>query len=104
MQSQRRLERGERELVDPKRARHRMRAEKLDGRSRSGDQPGLRSPEQLVARKADDIGSSLEAAARRRLVAEGSDRVWLAEHSRAEVVDHPYPALARDRAKLLDRD
>ena len=53
VQPQRRLQRGQRELVDPQRPRQRVRARRLDRAGAADEQPRLRAAEQLVAGEAD---------------------------------------------------
>ena len=98
VERERRLERGERELVEPQRAGERMRAGGGD-RLRAADQHArLRPAEQLVAGEADERGAGRDRAAHRRLV--GQRRQVLGEVARADVVDHRRAELAQ----LLDLD
>ena len=104
VQPQRRLERGQRQLVDPQRARQR------DGGARPrpppgapDDQPGLRAAEQLVARAADQRRAGGDRALQRRLVA--SAGIPAASASTPEptssITGTPEPAQRLDR-DLLD--
>ena len=70
MQGEGRLERGERQLVDPHGARERMAAAGLDRGARSDQQPRLRAAEQLVARERGERGAGADRSAHRRLAGE----------------------------------
>jgi hypothetical protein len=81
---ERRLERGERELVDPHRAGERVPAAGGDRVAGADHEPRLRPAEQLVAAEADDrrAGATL-----RRTGGSPSSRSSSAEVARADVVD-----------------
>ena len=57
---ERRLERGQRQLVDPHRAGERVAPDALDRVGRADDHAGLRAAEQLVAREADHGRAGLD--------------------------------------------
>ena len=90
MQAQRRLQRRQRELVDPHRARERMSSHALDRGGLANGDAGLRPAEQLVAREAHDVGAGGDAVGGRGLI--GEQRAQPARHPRqhsgADVVDH----------------
>ena len=69
-ESERALERRERQLVGAQRALQRMPPQPLDQVGAAGEDPGLRPAEQLVAREADEVGAGGEARRRGRLVAD----------------------------------
>jgi hypothetical protein len=100
---QRRLESGERELVDAERAREWVLAHPGHQRRIAGDDPGLRPTEQLVAAHRDDRGPGAQCVARRRLAGEpvGVERD---EQAAAEIVNERHVRLARERNELLDGD
>ena len=98
VQAQRRLERRERELVDPHRARQRMSSHALDSRGRADDDAGLRPAEQLVGREAHDVGAggdAVRAPPARRASSAPSRAGHARQDSRARVVDHREPRGAR---------
>ena len=98
MQGERRLQRGERQLVDPHGARERMAAARRDGLARPDQQAGLRAAEQLVARERRERGAGADRPAHRRLAREQLD--VLGQHAGADVVDHGHA----EAAQLLDLD
>src|SRR3954452_8808932 len=98
MQVQRRLERGQRELVDPQRARERMPPARGDRLRRPHEQARLRAAEELVAAEADDGRAGPPRAAHGRLA--GQQLEVVVEDARAGVVDHR----DAERAQLLDAD
>ena len=81
---ERRLERGQRELVDAHRARQRMAADALEHGRLPHDHARLRPAEQLVAREAHHRGTGLDRAARGGLVGQIGQVEQLAG---AEIVD-----------------
>ena len=101
MQGEGRLERGERQLVDPHGPRERMAAARLDRLARSDEQPRLRAAEQLVARERRERGAGADRSAHRRLAGEQLEVVG--EHARADVVDDRHAEVAeRLDLDLLD--
>ncbi len=86
VEAERRLERRERQLVDPHRAGERVAAAGGDGVALADEQPGLRAAEELVAREADDGRAGAHRAAHGGLVGERGQVVG--QDARADVVDH----------------
>ena len=89
VRAQRRLERGERELVDPQRTRERVAAGAVDRAGPAGEEPRLRAAQQLVAGEAGERGAGRDRAAHGRFV------VQLGQGAGADVVDHGHAELAQ---------
>src|SRR6185437_7420759 len=70
VERERRLERRQDQLVRAQRPLEWMTPQALHELRPPDDDPRLGTPEQLVAGEADEVGSSLQAFARRRLVTE----------------------------------
>src|SRR2546421_454974 len=90
---QRRLKRGQRQLVESQGPRQRVRARRGNGVRAADHQTGLRAAEQLVAGEADQRGAREYRAAHRRLVAQRGDA--RCERPRPDVVDHGPAELAQ---------
>ena len=88
------LERGERELVRPKRALEWVTPQPLDEIGATDDDARLRPAEELVPGEADEIGSGAQALGRRRLVADAPER------ARAEIVHERQAGSLRDRGQV----
>ena len=99
--AQRGLERRQRELVDAQRARQRVPAAGCDRIGAAGQDAGLRTAEQLVAREADEIAAVAQGVARERLAGQLGG---LEQRARADVVDQRERRLVRDPGQLAHLD
>jgi len=97
-ESERRLERGERKLVDAQRPEERVFPDAVDHRGASEEKARLRPPDELVARAADEVRPEPEALRQLRL---GRHRH---ERAGAQVVHHGHVSLAAERDQLGERD
>src|SRR5438067_3007236 len=96
VKAKRGLERGELELVEPERPGQRVAPAALDRFLGAGDDPRLRSPEELVRGTADEVSSGGHAGPDGGLVV---DRV---QRARAQVVDHREPFRSSQLAELVE--
>ena len=85
VERERRLERGERELVDAHGAGERVAPARLDRLARADQQTALRPAQELVGAEAHDRRAGAHGSPDRRLVGQQLDVVG--EHARADVVD-----------------
>ncbi len=99
--AQRRLERGERGLVDPQRPVERVPAQPLDEFGPAEDEPGLRPAEQLVAAGQHEVRARGEGALQVRLV--GQQRVR-AEQPGSDVGDERDAGPGQGRGQLAHLD
>ncbi len=97
VQLQRRLERRQRQLVDPHRARQRVTLHPSHGLGGAHDDPRLRPAQQLVPGEADQVGARLDAGPRRGLVQQVRQ---VEQRAGAEVVDQRHVS-ARQLRQLL---
>jgi hypothetical protein len=104
VEAQRRRQRGKRELVDPHGPGERMGSAGLDRVAPADQHPGLRAPEQLVAREAHDRAARGDRAGHGRLAGQRGQAAR--ERARADVVDdrHPQPAQILGRDLLGEAD
>ncbi len=102
VQIDRRLERGEGQLVAPERAKQRLALERGDHRPAPGDDARLRAAEQLVAAEADEIHALAQYRGGCRLRLEAGDRAGVEHRPAAEILDQRHPSLAGDRGNRLE--
>ena len=102
MDAQRRLERGQRELVAAERAVERMRPYLAHEITVADDDPALRTAEQLVARVAHQRRSGADAVDDARLERERLGHV-LGEQPGAEILEHQHAARGAQLDELRER-
>ena len=95
VEAQRRLERGDADLVEPHGALHRVAADARDELAAADDEAGLRAAEQLVAREGDEVGALGDRLGDGRLArqAVGGE---VDEGAGAEVVDERHAVVMGD--------
>ena len=96
------VERGERQLVEPQRARHRIAPQRVDETRPAEHDARLRSPEQLVAREAHEVGAQTQA---RRSVGfrRQTLRREIDERAAAEILDQRHAVRAAELRQLGQR-
>ena len=99
IEPQRRLERGEADLVDAQRPLHRVILDPPDQILSADDEAGLRAAQKLVAGEGDEIGAGGDGFLDRRLVRQPITGE-IDQRAGAEVVDQRHLALARQRRKI----
>ena len=100
---ERRLERGERHLVEAQRARHRVLLEAVDDVGAAEQQPRLRPAEQLVARRGHHRGARRDRRADRGLVGDAELRE-VDEHAGALVLHDRHAVHGAEVDEVGERD
>ena len=81
------FERGNRQLVDAQSTKQRVLADAFKRRALAGDDAGLRTAEQLVAAKGDDIHTCLQTGLGKGFVAHSAFRE-VEQATAAQILDH----------------
>ena len=103
VQAQRRLQRGEGQLVDAQRAGQRVAAAALDRLARADEEPGLRAAEQLVAAEAGQRRAGRDASRERRLAGQHRGAGRGAPEPRSSTTGRPRSRAERRRARPAAR-